>query len=131
MKARPELSLRMLADECELVLREQPKVDPIALSAVWGGKGSLNASAVWGGKASGFYQWTMDRMIRQRCQTFSISCIETRPTCVVQLEFKSNQNQVKGNVANSANDPRETQEIRRGTCHPKSPFAIALSARGT
>jgi hypothetical protein len=53
MKARPELSLRMLADECELVLREQPKVDPIALSAVWGGKGLLNASAVWGGKASG------------------------------------------------------------------------------
>jgi hypothetical protein len=53
MKEKPELSLRMLAEECELVLREQPKVDPIALSAVWGGKGSLNASAVWGGKASG------------------------------------------------------------------------------
>ena len=40
MKARPELSLRNLADEPELVPREKPQVDPILLSAVWGGKKS-------------------------------------------------------------------------------------------
>jgi len=40
MKAKPQLSLRSLADERELVPQEKPKLDPLVLSAVWGGKKS-------------------------------------------------------------------------------------------
>jgi len=40
MKANPQLSLRSLAEERELVPQEKPKLDPLVLSAVWGGKKS-------------------------------------------------------------------------------------------
>jgi hypothetical protein len=40
MKMNPELYLLTYADELQLVPREKPQVSPIALSAVWGGKGS-------------------------------------------------------------------------------------------
>jgi hypothetical protein len=40
MKARPEMQLRTFAEQRELVPREQPRVDPVVLSAVWGGKKS-------------------------------------------------------------------------------------------
>jgi hypothetical protein len=44
MKARPEsqleLQLMTLAEQRELVPREQPRVNPVILSAVWGGKKS-------------------------------------------------------------------------------------------
>jgi len=40
MKAKPQLSLRSLADERELVPQEKSKLDPLVLSAVWGGKKS-------------------------------------------------------------------------------------------
>jgi hypothetical protein len=41
MKARLELRLRSLTDKPELVVREKVKVNPIAVSAVWGAKKSV------------------------------------------------------------------------------------------
>jgi hypothetical protein len=40
MKTKPQLSLRSFADERELVPQRKPKLDPLILSAVWGGKKS-------------------------------------------------------------------------------------------
>jgi hypothetical protein len=48
MKMNPELYLLTYADELQLVPREKPPVDPMVLSAVWGGKGSGQSKpTVW------------------------------------------------------------------------------------